>query len=66
MSLLDQIPSSSSSDFGKPFAETFAAAGHDFYKIDGKLFAPAMITINDLSSGQSKSAGKLADRWTFK
>ncbi len=65
MSLIDQIPSSASKDFGKPFAEIFAACEHDFYKIDAGLFAPAMITIHGLSSGKTVVSGQLPTNWSF-
>lgn len=43
--LVKQCPSSSSSSYGKPFAEVFKEAGGDFYKIDPGMFAPARITV---------------------
>ena len=36
--LADGLPSSTSSSYGKPFAETFAEVNGDFYKIDAMLF----------------------------
>lgn len=59
-SLAEQLPSSSSSAYGKPFAEIFAAVNGDFYKIDGKLFSPALVTVSNLDTGTSFQAGKLA------
>jgi methenyltetrahydromethanopterin cyclohydrolase len=56
---VERIPSSASADHGLPFAELFAKYEYDFYKIDPNLFAPAMITVNDLPSGQSLSAGHI-------
>jgi len=52
------VPSSASSDYGKPFAETFKYYGYDFYKVDPGLFAPAMLTIVNLRSGRSVRYGK--------
>jgi methenyltetrahydromethanopterin cyclohydrolase len=55
--LAEQLPSSSSSAYGQPFAEIFAAVGGDFYKIDGKLFSPARVTVSNLDTGASFHAG---------
>lgn len=57
--LIKKVPSSSSKDYGKPFAKVFKAAGYDFYKIDPGLFAPAVIVINNIASGKTYSAGHL-------
>jgi methenyltetrahydromethanopterin cyclohydrolase len=38
----------------------FAAAGHDFYKIDAMLFSPAKVTVTALATGRSFTAGALA------
>ena len=57
--IIDQVPSSRSEQFGKPFLTVFNEAGRDFYKIDPLLFAPAEITIKNLRSGNSFSAGEL-------
>lgn len=65
LDLVDKIPSVSSSDYGTPFAKIFASYEHDFYKIDPHLFAPAKVTIIDSSTGDSKSAGELWQRWVF-
>jgi methenyltetrahydromethanopterin cyclohydrolase len=58
--LAQRLPSSASHDHGRPFAELFAAAGHDFYKIDPMLFSPAKVTVTALASGRSFTAGALA------
>ncbi|MGQ0674432.1 MAG: methenyltetrahydromethanopterin cyclohydrolase [Hyphomicrobium sp.] len=58
--LAEQLPSSASSAYGQPFAEIFAAVNGDFYKIDGKLFSPAAVTVSNLDTGASFQAGKLA------
>ena len=52
-----QIPSSASADHGRPFAEIFAAYGHDFYKIDPHLFSPAEVTLVNLASGRTHRHG---------
>jgi methenyltetrahydromethanopterin cyclohydrolase len=53
------VPSGTSKDWGRPFAETFKDYGFDFYKVDPGLFSPAQIQIHNLKSGRSWSAGKL-------
>ncbi len=58
--LADALPSSTSSSYGKPFAETFAEVNGDFYKIDAMLFSPALVTVSNLDTGSSFHAGKLA------
>jgi methenyltetrahydromethanopterin cyclohydrolase len=58
--LAEQLPSSASSAYGKPFAEIFAAVSGDFYKIDGMLFSPAQVTVSNLDTGSSFHAGRLA------
>ena len=57
--LLQEVPSSASRDFGRPFAEIFEAAGKDFYKIDPHLFSPARVTLVNLSTGRQMQAGEL-------
>lgn len=57
--IIDQVPSSCSEQFGKPFLTVFNEAGRDFYQIDPLLFAPAEITLKNQRSGNSFSAGKL-------
>ncbi len=57
--LADNLPSNTSSSYGKPFAEIFAAVEGDFYKIDAMLFSPALVTVSNLDTGRSFQAGKL-------
>lgn len=57
--LANRLPSSASSDFGRPFAEVFKAANFDFYKIDPLLFSPASVTVTNLRSGRSFHAGEI-------
>ena len=58
--LADGLPSSSSSAYGKPFADIFSEVNGDFYKIDAMLFSPAMVTVSNVETGKSFHAGKLA------
>lgn len=58
--LAQTLPSSTCSAYGLPFAEIFAAAGGDFYKIDPMLFSPAEVIVSNLDTGSSFHAGELA------
>ena len=53
------LPSNSSRDYGRPFAEVFKAVNMDFYKIDPMLFSPAAVTVTAVESGKSFFGGKL-------
>ena len=57
--LADQLPSGSSRDYGKPFAETFAAYKGDFYQIDPLLFSPGLVCVTALESGRSFRRGRI-------
>ena len=57
--LAEQLPSLKSKDYGKPFADIFAAVKGDFYAIDRMLFSPAMATITALKTGESFEAGHI-------
>jgi methenyltetrahydromethanopterin cyclohydrolase len=56
-SVADQLPSSASDGYGKPFFNVFKEAEFDFYKIDKGMFAPAEVVINDLRTGEIFKAG---------
>ncbi len=58
--LAKRLPSSSSRDHGRPFADIFAAVKGDFYAIDSMLFSPARVIVTALDSGHSFHAGTLA------
>jgi methenyltetrahydromethanopterin cyclohydrolase len=57
--LAEQLPSSASEDYGKPFAEVFKSYEYDFFKIDPMLFSPAQIVVTALESGHSFRAGSI-------
>jgi methenyltetrahydromethanopterin cyclohydrolase len=57
--LADALPSSASRDHGRPFAEVFAAAGGDFYKIDPMLFSPGLVEITALETGRCFHRGRI-------
>jgi methenyltetrahydromethanopterin cyclohydrolase len=57
--LARELPSSTSKDYGKPFAEIFKHYEYDFFKIDAMLFSPASVIVTAVDSGKSFRAGKL-------
>lgn len=57
--LAQELPSSASRDYGRPFAEVFKSVNMDFYKIDPMLFSPAAVTVTAVESGKSFVGGKL-------
>ena len=64
--LSKNLPSSSSSDYGKPFKEIFKKYNHDFYKIDGSLFSPALIIVNSGISGKTYLGGEINEKLVTK
>jgi methenyltetrahydromethanopterin cyclohydrolase len=57
--LTQKSVSSSSKQYGQPFAEVLRKAEFDFYRIDSGLFAPSAMTIENMKSGRTFSAGKI-------
>lgn len=57
--LAEQLPSTTSSDHGAPFADIFARVNGDFYKIDGALFSPAEAIVTSIRSGATYRGGRL-------
>jgi len=57
--LAQKLPSRNSPDFGRSFADIFAAVEYDFYKIDPALFAPAEVWVSNLDSGNTWHGGAL-------
>lgn len=51
--------SSNSKAYGSLFIEEVKKAGGDFYKIDPNIFAPAKLTVNNISTGKIFTAGKI-------
>lgn len=56
--LAEQLPSSASRDYGKPFAEVFKQYDYDFFQIDPMLFSPAQVVVTALDSGRTFHAGR--------
>ncbi len=59
--LTNNVSSSSSPAYGRPFKDIFTEAGGDFYKIDLGIFAPAKITINDVENNKTYVSGHVND-----
>ena len=57
--LCRKMPSSKSSDYGKPFADIFKEYKFDFFKIDPNLFSPAKVTVSNLKTGNSFTEGRI-------
>ena len=57
--LADKMPSNTSSDYGRPFAEIFKSYEYDFFKIDPMLFSPAKVIVTNANTGKSFTAGEL-------
>lgn len=57
--LAHELPSSTSKDYGKPFAQIFKEYQYDFFKIDPMLFSPASVIVTAVESGRSFRAGRL-------
>ncbi|MDO9103491.1 MAG: methenyltetrahydromethanopterin cyclohydrolase [Methylovulum sp.] len=57
--LAHELPSSTSKDYGKPFAQIFKEYQYDFFKVDAMLFSPASVIVTAMESGNSFRAGRL-------
>ena len=56
--LAEQLPSSTSPDYGTPFYDIFKRYNNDFYKIDPMLFSPAEVWLTSATSGRTFHAGQ--------
>jgi methenyltetrahydromethanopterin cyclohydrolase len=56
--LARRLPSSTSRDYGRSFADVFRDYDYDFYRIDPALFAPAEVWVSSLASGRTWHAGR--------
>jgi methenyltetrahydromethanopterin cyclohydrolase len=57
--IVEKSVSSNSTQYGRPFAEIFKEANKDFYNIDPNIFTPAVLTINNIRTGKTFTAGKI-------
>jgi len=57
--IVKKAPSKASKSYGKPFIEIFKEANYDFYKVDPNLFAPAIVIINNIKTGNTFKSGEI-------
>ena len=57
--IVSKAPSCTAKEYGKPFYDVFKAAGFDFYKVNPDLFAPAVVSVNNVRTGQTFKSGKI-------
>jgi methenyltetrahydromethanopterin cyclohydrolase len=57
--VIDKVVSAASSAYGRPFVEIYEDAGRDFYQIPPDLHSPAVLHINNITSGRTFSAGAI-------
>ena len=57
-----KVPSSSSRDYGEPFAAIFARYNNDFYAVDPHLFSPAEVVFQNLETGRVHAFGEVDAR----
>ena len=58
-SLGPQIPSAASPDHGVPFVELFRRDDGDFYRMDPRLFGPAVVILCNLDTGETTRFGRV-------
>ena len=54
-----RVPSSSSRDYGEPFAAIFARYNNDFYAVDPHLFSPAEVVFQNVETGNVHRFGEI-------
>jgi len=57
--LAERLPSTTSRDYGEPFAQIFKRFKGDFYAIDPMLFSPAQVSVTAIESGQTFHSGHI-------
>ena len=57
--LCKDLPSSTSQDYGMPFADVFKKYEYDFFKIDPNLFSPAQAFVINLKTGKTFQSGSI-------
>jgi methenyltetrahydromethanopterin cyclohydrolase len=58
-SVVEELPSMASRDYGVPFGELFQRYGGDFYQIDPLLFGLAELAVVNVTSGRTFRAGRI-------
>jgi methenyltetrahydromethanopterin cyclohydrolase len=61
--LARSLPSSTSPEWGRSFAQVYEAAGGDFGQIDNGLFSPAAVAVTALETGETFRAGSIDPAW---
>ena len=54
-----KMPSSTSNDYGKPFADIFKDYEYDLFKIAANLFSPSKVIISNMKTGNTFISGKI-------
>ena len=57
--MIGKVTSSACKAYGRPFAEIYEDAGRDFYNIPMDLHSPAVLYVNNLTSGRTFAAGAI-------
>jgi len=57
--IVSKAPSNASNAYGKTFIEIFKEANYNFYKVDPNLFAPAILIVNNVRTGNTFKAGEI-------
>ena len=57
--IVNEAPSKASKAYGKPFIKIFKEANYNFYKIDPNLFAPAVLIVNNVKTGNIFKSGEI-------
>jgi len=57
--IVGKAPSKASEAYGKPFMQIFKEANYNFYKIDPNLFAPAIMVVNNVKTGNTFEVGEI-------
>lgn len=57
--IVEKLPSSTSSQYGRPFYDLFKSIDSDINRVDPLLFGPAEVTFNHIESGTVYHAGGL-------
>lgn len=57
--LAREVVSEASEAYGRPFADIFETAGRDFYNIPPDIHSPAVVHLNNLTTGRTHTAGQI-------
>lgn len=60
--LAQKVVAKASRAYGQPFIEIFEAANRDFYQIPLDLHSPAVVHLNNLTTGRTFSAGEINEQ----